>query len=94
MQSSSQIWLKYVYEEKLSYGNGKCLEPDFTVTAPNGSIYYWEHIGMLGKEDYDRRWLEKLDVYRHHFPGRLLRTYESGNLSQDAMEVINNRILV
>lgn len=86
--------IKYVYEEKLLYGNGKCLEPDFTVTAPNGSIYYWEHIGMLGKEDYDMRWLEKLDVYRHHFPGQLLRTYESGNLSQDAMQVINNLILV
>ena len=85
--------IKYEYEEKLPYGNGKWLEPDFTVFAPNGKVYYWEHIGMLGKEDYDRRWLEKLDIYKQYFPGQLLKTYESGNLSQDAVEIINSQIL-
>lgn len=85
--------IKYEYEKKLPYGNGKWLEPDFTVFAPNGRVYYWEHIGMLGKEDYDRRWLEKLDIYKQYFPGQLLKTYESGNLSQDAVKIINSQIL-
>ena len=48
---------------------------------------------MLGKEEYDARWIEKLAIYRERFPGQLLKTYESGNLSQDAMDIINDQIL-
>lgn len=85
--------IQYAYEEKLPYGEGKWMEPDFTITAPNGKVFYWEHIGMLGKEEYDARWIEKLAIYRERFPGQLLKTYESGNLSQDAMDIINDQIL-
>ena len=28
-----------------------------------GKKIYWEHVGMLGREDYDRNWLHKLDIY-------------------------------
>lgn len=83
--------VSYRYEEKLYYADRKWIEPDFTIKAPDGNEYYWEHVGMLGVEDYDNRWLEKLEIYREHFPNRLVRTYESGNLSHDAMEIISKR---
>ena len=44
---------------------------------------------MLGVEDYDRRWAEKLCVYEKFFPDQLRKTYESGTLSTDAQKIID-----
>jgi len=79
--------LKYEYEEKLFYADHQWIEPDFTVTVGDKKIY-WEHLGMLGKEDYDDRWLEKADIYAAYYPGQLVKTYESGALSKDAQQII------
>lgn len=35
------------------------VEPDFTILQKDGQTLYWEHLGMLGRESYDKRWLEK-----------------------------------
>ena len=86
--------INYKYEEKLFYGNdGKWIEPDFTIEKKDGSKMYWEHVGMLGKEDYDSNWLYKLDVYEQYFNGQMIKTYESGALSRDAKKLIETRLL-
>lgn len=40
------------------------VKPDFTILNHKGEpILYWEHLGMLGKEDYDRKWERKRQGY-------------------------------
>lgn len=77
----------YEYEKKLCYKKDKWIEPDFTIYM-NGKEYYWEHLGMIGTEEYDNRWQEKMKIYENHFPGQLRITYESAFLSKSAKELI------
>lgn len=51
--------IPYVYEEKLYYDDEHWIEPDFTIKTPNKKDIYWEHVGMLGSEEYDDRWAHK-----------------------------------
>lgn len=62
--------------------------PDFTINV-NGKTYYWEHIGMLDKPKYKQRWEQKQVWYEKHFPGQLLSTYESGDLTIEAQQIID-----
>lgn len=80
--------INYRYEKPLEFDGGKIL-PDFTIYLSGGRKIFWEHVGMLGVEEYDRRWAEKLRVYEKFFPGQLMKTYESGNLSCDAKKIID-----
>ncbi|WP_127165961.1 RecQ family ATP-dependent DNA helicase [Veillonella sp. CHU732] len=80
--------ITYKYEEPLLYGDGERISPDFTIYLPDGSIRYWEHLGMLGNEEYDARWADKLQIYERYFPGQLIKTYESGTLSKDVEKLI------
>ena len=81
--------IDYKYEEKLFYAEGKCIEPDFTIKSGNKTIY-WEHLGMLGLEDYDNRWLKKKRIYDEHFSNQLVTTHESANLTNEVLERIKN----
>lgn len=57
--------VEYLYEKPFVGRDGRRVAPDFTVTARyTGETYYWEHLGMLGKPTYRRRWEEKLSWYR------------------------------
>ena len=89
-----EFGIKYEYEEKLFYGDeGKWIEPDFTIEKDDGSRIFWEHVGMLGKEDYDNNWKYKLEVYEKYFEGQMVKTYESGVLSKDARRLIETCLL-
>src|SRR5699024_4574121 len=55
--------IDYDYEKKLEYADGGWIEPDFTIKNEDGTELYWEHLGMLGVESYDNRWLRKQDIY-------------------------------
>ena len=81
--------LKYEYEKLLEYEPGKVINPDFTIFLDGEEELYWEHIGMLGNEKYSEDWSNKLDIYEKYFPGRLLKTYESGAISSDAEKIID-----
>jgi len=70
---------------KLVYNGDKYIEPDFTVKLPDGKQLYWEHLGMLGTEDYDERWLYKFEVYEKRFPGQLIKTYEGATITTSAL---------
>ena len=82
--------IPYEYEKKLPYGTeGKWIEPDFTIMLKNGKRIFWEHLGMLGVEKYDNRWLEKIDIYQSYFKADvLITTCESGVLTKQAEEEI------
>lgn len=85
--------IPYKYEALLEYENGKFINPDFTICLPNGKKLFWEHVGMLGTEDYDRSWSKKMDIYENYFPNQLIKTYESGALSKDAQKLIQTYLL-
>jgi hypothetical protein len=39
--------------------------PDFTIEdADTGVTWFWEHLGMLGDAEYERKWKLKLEWYR------------------------------
>ncbi len=85
----AQKGISYEYEKKLGYENGKWIEPDFTITLPSGKELYWEHLGMLGVESYDKRWLEKQDIYDKYYSGKLIVTYEGATITDSALAIIN-----
>jgi len=52
------------YEKALTFGNSTRY-PDFTIDDEiSGRTIYWEHLGMLEREEYRRSWEKKLAWYR------------------------------
>ena len=78
--------INYEYERRLYYSKNKFILPDFTITIDNKE-YYWEHLGMIGTEKYDKRWIEKMEIY-NNFPNQLIKTYESSALTDSVKEMI------
>jgi exodeoxyribonuclease V alpha subunit len=79
--------ISFRYEVKLIASDGTMYLPDFTIPW-RGETWYWEHVGMLYKPSYAKRWDRKKVWYKRHFPGRLLVTYESATLSRDSETII------
>ncbi len=80
--------IPFQYEVLLKARDGTIYLPDFTITW-KGETWYWEHWGMIS-ESYQKHREAKVDWYNKHFPGRLLETFESKTLSQDAANLIKN----
>lgn len=56
----------FEYEKSLTLG-GKTRYPDFTIEDEiSGRTIYWEHLGMLLREDYRKSWERKLAWYREN----------------------------
>ena len=83
--------IPFKYEEPLFAPDGTMYLPDFTVTF-RGEEYYWEHVGRTHDPAYMAHWAKKEAWYRKHFPGKLLVTYESNNLSTDAEALIARHV--
>jgi hypothetical protein len=79
--------IPFRYETPLFAKDGTFYLPDFTVTW-NGEDWYWEHVGRLDREDYRNHWETKQEWYERFFPGRLVMTLESGDLSKDSNAII------
>lgn len=79
--------IPFKYECPLFAPDGTFYLPDFTITY-QGEQWYWEHLGLLGNGDYKNHWDTKRAWYDKYFSGRLLVTEESGNLCQDAIQII------
>ena len=57
--------IEYIYDGKFIGQDGSVRYPDFVIDdSETGKRYYWEHLGMLNKSDYKKRWEEKLIWYR------------------------------
>ena len=82
--------IAFEYEKPLYARDGSFYLPDFTILW-RGERYFWEHLGLLLREEYRNKWALKRAWYDKHFPGRLVMTEESGNLSRDAEALIRSQ---
>lgn len=80
--------IPFKYEVPLFAPDGTFYIPDFTITW-HGEQWYWEHLGLLDREDYRNHWQTKKEWYEKHFPGRLITTTKSTTLSKDAKDIVN-----
>lgn len=63
-EALSNAGIAFEYEKPLSLG-GSVRYPDFTIDDEiSGRTVFWEHLGMLEREDYRRSWEKKLAWYR------------------------------
>lgn len=46
-----------------SFYNTEVVYPDFTITLPDGSVYYWEHMGLMDQKQYQEENSRKLNLY-------------------------------
>ncbi len=80
--------IPFRYEEKLFYNSTQWKEPDFTIEH-NGKTWYWEHLGMLGDEQYNKDWQEKKQIFKDlDIWDRVVTTKESAVLSRQANEIV------
>ena len=71
------------------YSSGKHIEPDFTIYY-SGKKYYWEHLGLLGKSDYDENWKKKKKIYEDlNLSECLITTEENMYLSKIVQKKID-----
>ena len=84
--------INFKYEEKLYYNKNQWKEPDFTVNH-NGQTWFWEHLGLLGDEQYNENWQEKKQIYKNlGVYDKVITTKESAVLSNQANELIKKII--
>jgi hypothetical protein len=81
--------IPFEYEVPLFAPDGTFYLPDFTIRW-HGQDWYWEHLGRLEREDYRSHWETKRVWYDSHFPGRLVTTVDSGDLTKDAADLIRS----
>lgn len=57
--------ISYAYENKLKLETtGRTIKPDFTIeNLGTGKVFYWEHLGMMTREDYREKWEKKKQGY-------------------------------
>jgi hypothetical protein len=77
----------FQYEIRLVAQDGSFYLPDFTLMV-RGETYFWEHLGMVENDEYNNHWKNKKAWYEKHFAGQLLTTEDSGNLTNDALQII------
>ena len=80
----------FEYEKPLYAPDGSFYLPDFTITW-RGERFFWEHLGLLVRDEYRRKWQIKREWYEKHFPDRLVTTEEGPNLSKDAQALIKSQ---
>lgn len=81
------------YEQTLAIGKYE-LSPDFTVLSKSGKIFYWEHCGMPGNQEYMKRHKWKMDMYEtiDIVPWKnLIVTYDNENGTID-LAIIDSEI--
>ena len=81
----------FLYEERLQLGDTFKL-PDFTIRdAASGTYIIWEHLGMLGNEEYRKAWETKKQVYEAYGysekNGNLIVTMDSLDGGIDCQEI-------
>jgi hypothetical protein len=79
--------IPFLYEMPLYAPDGTFYLPDFTI-AFAGEQWFWEHLGRLDESEYRNHWETKKAWYDKFFPGQLVVTYETGNLSKEAEALI------
>lgn len=77
----------------------KTIYPDFIIYMPDGSLFIWEHMGLLNKTDYKNKAIDKLMLYYdngYRIPTNLIITTEGPTMPFDeatALDIIKTLIL-
>ena len=80
--------IPFKYEVPLYAPDGTFYIPDFTITW-GGEEWYWEHLGMLDKEEYRNHWEAKREWYnKYGFSKRLIVTDEKEGIDSRKFEQI------
>lgn len=89
-----QSGLRFKYEEKLKLTHKNMeIKPDFTITLSDGSKIYWEHLGLLNKKDYVKKWQLKREEYcKMGLTNCLITTDDLGGLHEEKVIAIINDI--
>lgn len=59
--------IPYAYETAITDDRGITIHPDFTIEDNDlGITYYWEHLGLLTKDDYRSKWKRKQEWYERN----------------------------
>ena len=87
--------IPYQYEKPLELPGMGTIYPDFTILdVKNRRELYWEHLGMMGNEDYLEKALRKITKYEQHqyyLGERLFISYET-ELQPLNMKVVEQNI--
>lgn len=78
--------IPFKYDVPLFAPDGTFYRPDFVITW-NGEEWYWEHLGMLNKEEYRNHWEAKKEWYeKNGFSKRLITTDEKEGFDSKRIE--------
>ena len=89
----------YKYEKPIYLTGYGIVYPDFTfLSSKTGEELYWEHEGMMDKQEYARSAVRKIESYQKNgiYPGeRLILTFETEQsiLNQNVFERLAERYL-
>lgn len=74
--------VEFHYEQPFIGTDGSWRSPDFTIDDDTtGTTIYWEHLGMLQRPSYRRRWEDKLAWYQRNG----VTPYEAGESSEKVL---------
>jgi hypothetical protein len=93
-----EMGIDYFYERELVGADGVRLRPDFSFVDAAGDVVIWEHLGMLGREDYRRGWEWKRSWYESngYTPGDNLFTTQDdkrGGLDSESVKRTAEQVL-
>jgi len=78
--------ISFKYDIPLFAPDGTFYRPDFIIFW-KGEEWYWEHLGMLDKEEYKNHWEAKKEWYeKHGFSQRLIITDEKEGINSKKIE--------
>ena len=64
------------------------VRPDFSFVDPAGEVLIWEHLGMLGREEYRESWDRKRQWYEDNgYLDRVITSEDGLDGSIDAAEI-------
>jgi exodeoxyribonuclease V alpha subunit len=80
--------IPFKYDVPLFAPDGTFYRPDFVIVW-SGEEWYWEHLGMLDKEEYRNHWEAKKEWYdRNSFSDRLITTKEEKGFDSKKIDKI------
>ena len=88
----THLGLSWTYEEPLKGKSGSSNDfriPDFTIRR-GGETWYWEHLGMLDRADYQARWKKKKAWYEANGYAQQLITSEESATEGLRADILGN----
>lgn len=88
--SENRTKFNFSYESPMELeGRDFEIRPDFTIQLQDGSVIYWEHLGMLNSKKYVKDWMERKKLFLEEQKlNRVITTDETHGLDDSKIETI------